>query len=192
MSTINHQNRLTMVYNNNEVITGAGFTMQSNYILPLLARMVDEGIINNSAQTVVQTILQYKHTEENPFPSRDEVARMLGRTVSYVKKALSSIKNAGILLIEKVGRKNTYNFKPFFDLLEKFIVEFKDNKNTDIKIADLLNINVQKEEEQDFSWSEDYKDTGKNIVSEDVQEETVANQSQNHSLPQHILQVCEH
>lgn len=169
---MNENKKIMEVYNNSEIITGAGYTMKSNYIVPMLSRMVDEGIINNSAETVVQLILQYKHGEENPFPSRNEIARVLGKSVSYVKKALKSIKDAGILAIEKAGRKNTYSFKPFFTLLEKFIVELKQNGNYEVKISDLLNVKVQKKEEHDFSWSENY--TGeKEIVAEEPKKEVV-------------------
>lgn len=138
------ENRLHLIYNGNEKIMNAGFTMQSRYILPVLARMVEEGIIIQSAKDVIQAIFSYKHTEANPYPSRKEIACYLGKSESYVKKALKSIKDAGILIFEKVGRKSTYNFKPFFSLLEKFIIEFKDKKNVKVKIADLLNIKVVK------------------------------------------------
>jgi DNA-binding MarR family transcriptional regulator len=167
---MNENKKLNLIYNNNSVIVSAGFTMKSNYIVPLLSRMVDEGLINKSAETVVQFILQYKHGAENPFPSRDEIARVLGKSVSYVKKALKSIKDAGILFIEKVGRKNTYNFKPFFALLEKFIVEIKEKHNYDVKISELLNVKVDKKEDQDFSWTENY-DSEKETASEETAEE---------------------
>lgn len=163
------------IYNGREIIINAGFTMQSNYIVPLLSRMVDEGLLNQAGYTLVQAILSYKHTEENPFPSREELARLLGKSLEYVKKGLKAIKQAGIILIEKVGRRNTYNFKPFFTLLEKFIIEFKEKKNYDVKISELLNIKVEKKvektEEKDFSWAEQYKDNQKEAVpSEPVQE----------------------
>lgn len=169
---MNTNTKLKEVYNDSEIIAGSGFTMKSNYILPLVSRMIDEGIINNSAGTVVQMVLQYKHDKENPFPSREELARVLGKSVSYVKKALKSIKDAGILAIEKSGRSNTYSFKPFFALLEKFIVEMKQNKNFDVLISDLLNIKIQKKEEKeehDFSWSENYS-SEKEIVAEEKEE----------------------
>jgi hypothetical protein len=163
------ESRLNLVYNNSEVIINAGFTMQSNYIVPMLSRMIDEGIINYSAQTLVQTILSYKHTEENPFPSRDELARVLGKSVSYVKKGLKSITEAGILAIEKAGRKNTYSFKPFFALLEKFIIEYKQNKNYDVKIADLMNVKVQKKEAGSFEWSEEYAGEKEIVPAEETE-----------------------
>lgn len=185
-------NRLNMVYNGNETIMNAGFTMKSNFALPLLSRMVDEGLINHSASTVVQTILQYKHTEDNPFPSRDEIARLLGKSVSYVKKALNSIKDAGVLAIEKAGRNNTYSFKPFFSLLEKFIVEYKDNKNYKVKISELLNVSVQKKEEQDFSWSENYTGEKEVIKDEEVSEFSVEEKEDDIQLPEEIMNTALH
>src|SRR5699024_664821 len=154
--TNSNNKRLQMVYNNNQVIMDAGYTMQSNYILPVLSRMVDEKIINISAQTVVQTILTYKHTEDNPFPSRDEIALRLGKSISYVKKALSSIYNAGILIAEKKekdARGNTYNFAPFFALVEKFIIEFKEKKNIAVKIKDLIDTHIVNKPVESFEWS---------------------------------------
>src|SRR5690606_27041655 len=114
----NENKQLKAVYNGNETIINAGFTMQSNYVLPVLARMVKEKILLQSGMDVVQAILSFKHTEDNPFPSRETLALYLGKGIDYVKKALKSIKEAGILPTKKAGRKNTYDFKPFFALLE--------------------------------------------------------------------------
>jgi biotin operon repressor len=176
--------QLEKVYNGNETIINAGFTMQSNYIVPLLSRMVDEGLLNQAGYTLVQTILSYKHTEENPFPSREELARLLGKSVEYVKKGLKSIKEAGILAIVKMGRRNTYDFKPFFALLEKFIIELKEKNNYTVKVSELLNVKVEKKEEKDFSWTEQYKNNKNEIVPvEPVQEEVGA------TLPEELKKV---
>jgi hypothetical protein len=168
-------NKLLAVYNGSEKIAANGFTMQSNYVLPVLARMVNEGLLLQSGADVIQAILTFKHTEENPFPSREGIALLLGKGVDYVKKALKSIKASGIIKIVKAGRKNTYDFKPFFALLEKFIVEFKEKKNHAVKIADLLKVKLQKKSEKDFSWSEEYTGEDQEIVpvEEEVQEEEV-------------------
>jgi biotin operon repressor len=180
--------QLEKVYNGSEVIINAGFTMQSNYIVPLLSRMVDEGLINQAGYTLVQTILSYKHTEENPFPSREELARLLGKSVEYVKKGLKSIKEAGILAIVKMGRRNTYDFKPFFTLLEKFIVELKEKNNYNVKISELLNVKVEKKEEKDFSWTEQYKNNKKEVVpAEPVQEEV--KEEVGSTLPEELKKV---
>lgn len=178
-------NRLKMVYNDNQVIMDAGFTMQSNYILPVLSRMVDEGLLLVSGQTVIQAILSFKHTEDNPYPTRDTLARLLGKSVSYIRKALKSISDAGLLLYEKSGRNNTYNFKPFFSLLERFITEFRTKKNFTIKIKDLMLFTKGNKEEKDFSWTEDIKEEEVAEVTEEVIEEEIVEVS----LPDKIVTV---
>ena len=152
--------QLNAVYNGNQTIIEAGFGMVSNYIVPMLNRMRLEKILTTSACAVVQTILSHKHTAKNPFPARETIAEMLGIDIETVSKALKSIRKAGILNIlkvidEKTGlekKNNMYDFKPFFAVLEKFIIEFKYNKNKDVKIADLMSIQVEKKEcKRDFS-----------------------------------------
>lgn len=132
------KSRLGLVYNNNKEIMEAGFTMQSKYLLPLLSRLVDAKLISNFACNVIQTILTYKHTEEMPFPSYGEIARMLNKSEIYVKQAMALIKKSRILGVLKAGRKNVYDFNPLFSLLSKFIVEFKDNNNHSVSVVDLL------------------------------------------------------
>ncbi len=183
-------NQIEKVYNGNEIIATSGFTMQSNYILPLLNRMVNEKIIVQAAATLVQAILTYKHTEENPYPSREELARFLGVSVSYVKKGLASIKEAGILSIVKSGRKNTYSFKSFFTLLEKFIIEYKKKKNYGVKIAELLKIKVVKKEteEDQFQWAEEYAGEKEIVPAAVPAEETEESET---TLPEEINRVVE-
>ena len=185
--------KILEVYNNSEVIAGSGYTMKNNYIVPLVERMIAEKIIKRKAGTVLQIILQYKHGKDNPFPSQSEVAKLLGRSISYVKQAVSSIASAGLLKISKIGRSNSYNFQPFFDLLERFILEYKYNGNVGIKISELLNASVEKTEIQDFTWTNEYKgekESVKNVskkvnnpVTEEVEESNVI-------LPESILNVC--
>lgn len=150
--------QLSAVYNGNETIINEGFTMSSRYIVPLLARMKDEKILNESACVVIQTIFSFKHTEANPYPTNETIAQLLGRTVDSVKKALKSIRKAGVLAIMKVIDKKTgkekrnsmYDFKPFFTVLEKFIIEFK-NQNYDVSISELMEMKVTKSEsKKDF------------------------------------------
>lgn len=184
--------QLKAVYNGSEVIISSGFTMQSNYVLPVLTRMIDEKLINKAGAEVVQAILSFKHTEEMPYPTRETVAELLGKTVDYVKKALKSIKETGILAVVKSGRKSKYDFKPFFALLEKFIVEFKQKKNKEVKISDLLKMKAVKKEAKDFNWSEEYKDAEKEVVpTEDVQEEGASEASEPVVLPEELTKVME-
>lgn len=150
-----HKNeRLAKVYNGNIKIMEAGFTMLSNYINPLLARMVDEKILTPSAQTIIPVILSYKHTENNPFPSREELGRLLDKSVKAIGNALKAVTDSGILAIKKVGRKNTYDFTPLFDLLEKFIIEMVDKKNYKVKIADLMKVKVVKKKKSTTDFDE--------------------------------------
>jgi hypothetical protein len=187
----NEKTQLQKVYNNNERIINAGFMMQSNYILPVLSRMKGEGLINDAGATVVQAILSFKHTEENPFPTRETIAMYLGKGIDYVKKALKSIKKSGVLAIEKSGRKSTYNFKPFFALIEKFIVEFKEKKNFAVKITDLLKAKVQPKEEKDFSWSEEYNSEKEVVAAEPTEEVQEEVEEVVPSLPEGIAKVAE-
>ncbi|CDQ21695.1 hypothetical protein [Halobacillus karajensis] len=163
-------NNIQKVYNGKNTIIDAGFTMKSNYILPMLTRMVDEKIITRASKDVIQIILQYKHTEKAPFPSYDQIAEMLNKSNVWVKKAVQAIKKAGVLFVTNPKKVNTYDFSPLFELLEKFIVEFVHNENKSVKVLDLMKKKfVQPKKENDFSWTEEYKEDQQD--QEDVQEE---------------------
>jgi hypothetical protein len=195
--------QLKAVYNGSETIINAGFTMQSNFVVPVLNRMKLEELINDAGATVVQAILSFKHTEACPYPTTKTIASYLGTGEDYVKKALKSIRKSGILIIKKVinektgkeSRNSKYDFAPFFALIEKFIVEFKHKKNIAVKIADLLKVKVQKKvkikkkETKDFSWSENY-DSETEVVVEKVIEE-VAEEVVVPVLPEKLQKLLE-
>jgi DNA-binding transcriptional ArsR family regulator len=187
MSEVNNK-QLMKVYNGNEVIAGAGFTMQSNYIVPLLTRMKNEGLISASGSTLIQTILSYKHTEENPYPSIELLMQVLDYSKSTVKKGLASIKDTGLVPVVKQGRKNTYDFTPFFELLTKFIEEFK-KKNFVVKVADLIKKKVvRKKSETDFSKLKKGEETVI-IDTNEATEEEVIEEAVVPALPEKIEKV---
>jgi hypothetical protein len=161
--------KLQLVYNNNETIISNGFTMTSNFITPLLHRMKNEKILNSIGFSLVQIILSHKHTSENPFPSVRVMSELLAVTEKNIKDGIKAIKEAGILAISKVGRKNTYDFTPFFELLEKFIVEYKSG-NKSVNVSDLMKKKVvRKKSETDFSTVK----KGEETVIIDTNEETI-------------------
>ncbi|MDF2010207.1 hypothetical protein [Priestia megaterium] len=184
--------RLSMVYNGNTTIIEAGFTMTSRYLNPLLARMVDEKIITPSAQTLVQIIFSYKHTEDNPFPSREELGRTLNKSVKAIGNALKAVTDSGILAIKKVGRKNTYDFTPLFNLLEKYIIEYVEKKNYKVKIADLMKVKVVRKKKSTTDFDEVKKKASeKELVPTEVEEEVEEKQKPEVVLPEEINAVIQ-
>lgn len=159
--------QLNKLYNGNQTIVNSPYTMQSNLLVPMLARMVNEKLIPQKSMDVIQAILSFKHTESNPFPTYKTIARLLGKSEIYVRQAVAAIKKIGILGVKKGKEKlnNEYDFTPFFELLEKFIIKYNESKDGVIKVADLLKMKVvKKSEKKDFSWSEKYKDEEKEVV----------------------------
>ncbi len=170
---MNENKQLEKVYNGNQTIMNAGFTMVSNYIVPVLARMKAEKLITISAQNVMQTLLQFKHSEEAPYPSQKTIGELLGFSEEYAKKAVGVLRKAGILGTTLINKVNHYDLTPFFDLVEKFIFEFKHNGKRDIKIAELLEKDVDVQgKKHDFSWAKEYN---KEEVAEVVLPESINN-----------------
>lgn len=191
--------QLHAVYNGNETIINSGFTMMSNYVVPVLNRLKVEGIITESALVVMQSIFSFKHTEANPYPTFSKIAKHLGYKEVTVKSAVASIKKAGILgvskMVDKVTgrtlRNNEYDFTPFFNLVEKFIVEFVQNNNADVKISDLLGVIIKKKKKstKDFSSIEKVEtEVTKTTPSETLQDAPQAIEEEPQpTLPDSIL-----
>lgn len=196
---------LHAVYNGNETITSYGFTMTSPYINHLLSRMRKEGLLTVLACEVVRDIFSHKFTEKNPYPTQETLARNFDVDAKSIRNAVASIKKAGIILITKVinpktgkeSRNNQYDFTPFFELLEKFIIEVKEKGNFKVKIAELMNIVVEKKESKtDFSElpkveSKVTKVEEENAPSKSVQEDVQdVLEEEEVKLPSILLNTC--
>lgn len=185
--------KLNAVYNGNQTIIESGFTMLSKYFVPFTYRLVKEKVIKNMSQSLILTIFSYKHTENNPYPSNEELARMLDVNVKSISPALTNLAASGIINIKKSKRKNVYDFSPLFSSLEKFIIEYKSgNTSVSVKqiIKDVLNKVVpgKQKEESNFKWTKEYEGK-KEVATKEVEPKVVLPKSIQKAIDEHKINV---
>lgn len=118
------------VWNNNEVILKAQYTMIPHGMDGFFKRLSDAKIMSLDISAVLRTLLEHKFDERNPFPGQELLAKKLGVSVSSIEKAIRYLVAGGFLIKVKKPKGErglAYDIQPFIDKFAAFLIKCKEN-----------------------------------------------------------------
>jgi predicted transcriptional regulator len=122
-TTMENENKISLVWGN--AYLDEGFTPMPNIIVRYAPKL-----LSGREFTFITVLASFKHGVENPFPSQDTLAEIMGCSKRNIRLLIETLEEKGFLQIsyryDNKGRtSNEYNFKPLLEICLKEAMQAK-------------------------------------------------------------------